>query len=227
MANKINDKQINSGMGEALFSDRERFEMWFAENWKKTAAVSLIIVIAISAAFGITGYIADRKAAGAAELSAATAVETLKAAIEKNAGNPAVAIAQLRMANMLFDEKKYDEAISYLKKISANTSADAVLVATAKLNIAKALELSGKTNEAINAFATAAIAANDNSAIKSEAVFGAARLLAKQGKTADALAEIKKLNQLTQGVQNSMNPYAADAAALEIAIESGEYGKIQ
>ena len=30
MANKINDKQINSGMGEALFSDRERFEMWFA-----------------------------------------------------------------------------------------------------------------------------------------------------------------------------------------------------
>ena len=62
--NKISKKKIDAEMGQALFSDTERFEMWFAENWKKTAAVSLIIVIAISAAFGITGYIADRKAAG-------------------------------------------------------------------------------------------------------------------------------------------------------------------
>ena len=226
MSNKTNDKKINSGMGEALFSDRERFEMWFAENWKKTAFISLGVVIAVSAAFGIVNHIADCKAAGAAELAAATTIDTLKTALEKNSGNPAAAMAQLRMANMLFDAERYSDAIIYLKKITDNTNADPVLVSTAKLNIAKALELSGKIDEAAKAFSAAATTASNNISIKSEAAFGAARLLAKQGKTAAALEEIQNL-EAAKDAQNNMSPYIADAAALKIAIENGEYGKIK
>ena len=225
MSDKINDKKIESGMGEALFSDRERFEMWFSENWKKTAIISLGVVIAISAAFGIANRISENKAAGAAELSAATTVDTLKAALEKNASNPAAAMERLRMANMLFDAGKYTDAITYLEQIVKDKDADQVLAATAKLNIAKALELSGKLEDAAKAFSDAAAAAKDNFSIKSEAGFSAARLYAKLGKTAVALEEIQSIESAKSA--NAMSPYADDAAALKVAISSGEFGKIK
>ena len=226
MSKTANNKKIDSGMGEALFSDRERFEMWFTENWKKTAIISFAIVVVLSLAFGVAGYIADSKAAGAAELSAATTVDTLKAALEKHPDNPASAMARLRMANMLFDAERYNDAITYLTAIANDADADSVLVATAKLNIAKALELSGKLEEAAKAFSASAAAANDNFSIKCEAAFSAARLFAKLGKTASALEEIQNLDA-ANGAQNAVSPYAADAAALKIAIENGEYGKIK
>ena len=224
MSNKINKKEISSEMGEALFSDRERFEMWFSENWKKTAFVSLGIVIVISAAFGIAGSIKESKAAGAAELSAATTVDTLKAAIKKHSDNPSAAMARLRLANMLFDAAKYSDAVEYLKQLAADKKADQILVSTAQLNIAKALELSGKLEDAAVAFSNAAIAAG-NVSIKAEAAFGAARLYAKLGKTAKALEEIQNLETAAQGPQ--MNPYVAEAAALKVAILNQEYGKIK
>ena len=225
MANKINDKKINSGMGEALFSDRERFEMWFSENWKKAAVISLGIVVAISAAFGIAGHIKESRAQGAAELSAAATVDALKAALEKNASNPAAAVARLRMANMLFDAGRYSDAIVYLEQIAQDKNADTVLTETAKLNIAKALELSGKLEDAAKAFSASAAAANNNFAIKSEAGFSAARLYAKLGKTAAALEEIQNIESARDA--NAMSPYADDASTLKIAIENGEYGKIR
>ena len=213
-------------MGVALFSDRERFEMWFTENWKKTAIISLAVVIAVSLAFGIVGKISENKAAGAAELSAATTVDALKAALEKHPDNPASPMARLRMANMLFDAERYTDAAAYLKQIADDANADPTLIATAKLNSAKALELSGKLEEAAKAFSSSAAASSGNFSIKCESAFSAARLFAKLGKTAAALEEIQSI-EAAKNTQNAMNPYAADAAALKVAIESGEYGKIK
>ena len=144
MSNQVKNQKIESGMGEALFSDRERFEMWFAENWKKTAIISLVAVTALSIGFGISNSIKERQAKEAAELSSASSIETLTAALQKNAGNPSAPIARLRLANMLFDSAKYTDAISHLEKIVSDKNADNVLICTAKLNIAKALELNGK-----------------------------------------------------------------------------------
>lgn len=226
MSNKSNNKKIDSNMGVALFSDRERFEMWFAENWKKTAIISLAVVVIISLAFGIVGKISENKAAGAAELAAATTVDTLKAALAKHSDNPASPMARLRMANMLFDAARYSDATAYLKEIVDDADADQTLIATARLNIAKALELSGKREEAAKAFSSSAAASAGNFSIKCESAFSAARLLAKLGKTAAALEEIQSI-EAAQNAQNAMNPYAADAAALKVAIESGEYGKVK
>ena len=222
---KINDKKVNSGMGEALFSDRERFEMWFTENWKKTAIISLVVVCAFSVAFGIRGHIENSRKAGAAELSAATTVDTLKAAIAKNSGNPAAAVAGVRLANMLFDAGRYAEAIPFLEQVAKDKDADPMLVSTEKMNIAKALELSGKLEDAAKAFSAAA-AASSNFIIKSESAFHAARLYAKLGKTAAALEEIQSIEAAKAG-NNAMSPYADDAAVLKLAIENGEYGKIK
>ena len=86
--------------------------------------------------------------------------------------------------------------------------------------------MTGKIDEATKAFSAAATTASNNISIKSEAAFGAARLLAKQGKTAAALEEIQNL-EAAKDAQNNMSPYIADAAALKIAIENGEYGKIK
>lgn len=225
MSNQVTDKKINNGMGEALFSDRERFEMWFTENWKKTAIIALGVVVVFSAAFGIAGHIKAKRIAGAAELSAATTIDTLKAALKKNSDNPASSIARLRLANMLFDAGKYTDAIEYLNAIAADKNADQMLVNTAKLNIAKALELSGKLEESADAFSKCAAASGDNMSIKAEAAFGAARLYAKLGKTAKALAEITNIKSSVKDAM--MNPYVAEAASLEVAILNKEYGKIQ
>ena len=45
-------KQIDSQIGQALFSDTERFEMWFSTYWKPAMGVALIIAVAAAVVFG-------------------------------------------------------------------------------------------------------------------------------------------------------------------------------
>ena len=221
-------KENKIDMGQALFSDRERFEMWFSENWKRTAIISLAVVVAVSVAFGIKNHIEESRAKAASELSAATNVETLKAAIEKYSDSAAAPMAKLRLANMLFDKANYTEAIPYLQAVANDSKADSVIKDSAKMNYAKALELTGKTEDAAKAFSAVASENGVNFSIKSEAAFNAARLYAKLGKTKAALAEIQNISVSGNTTGNPMmNVYAESANSLKIAIENGEYGKIQ
>ena len=221
-------KENKIDMGQALFSDRERFEMWFSENWKRTAVISLAVVVAISVAFGIKNHIEESRANAAAALSAASTVETLKEAVGKYSDSAAVPMAKLRLANMLFDKGSYNDAIPYLKDVAGSADADSVLKNAAKMNYAKALELTGKTEDAAKAFAALAADNGISFSVKSEAAFNAARLYAKLGKTKAALEEIQNISVSGNASGNPMmNIYAESANALKIAIENGEYGKIQ
>ncbi len=221
-------KENKINMGQALFSDRERFEMWFSENWKRTAIISLGIVVAISVAFGVKNHIEESRANAAAALSAASTEEALKEAISKHAGSAAVPMAKLRLANMLFDKENYKDAIPYLQDVANSADADVVLKNAAKMNYAKALELTGKIEDAAKAFSALAAENGISFSIKSEAAFNAARLYAKIGKTKAALEEIQNISVTGNTTGNPMmNVYAESANSLKIAIENGEYGKIQ
>ena len=48
-----NKKKINAEIGQALFSDTERFEMWFATYWKPACIVAIIIAVLVAVIFGI------------------------------------------------------------------------------------------------------------------------------------------------------------------------------
>ena len=221
-------KENKIDMGQALFSDRERFVMWFSENWKRTAIISLAVVVAISVAFGIKNHIEDSRAKAAAELAAASTVETLKAALQKHPGSSAAPIAKLRLANMLFDKANYAEAIPYLQEAANASDADIVVKNAAKMNCAKALELTGKIEDAAKAFSAIAAENGISFSVKSEAAFNAARLYAKLGKTKAALEEIQNISVSGNTTGNPMmNVYVESANSLKIAIENGEYGKIQ
>ena len=37
-----NNKKIDAEIGQALFSDTERFEMWFATYWKPAIIVAIV-----------------------------------------------------------------------------------------------------------------------------------------------------------------------------------------
>ena len=221
-------KENKINMGQALFSDRERFEMWFSENWKRTAIISLAAVVAVSVAFGVKNHIEESRAEAASTLAAADTVDALKAALKKHPDSSAAPIAKLRLANMLFDKADYAGAIVYLKEIADASDADVVVKNAAKMNYAKALELTGKTEDAAKAFASIAATDGVNFSVKSEAAFNAARLYAKLGKTKAALEEIQNISISGNTSGNPMmNVYAESANALKIAIENGEYGKIR
>ena len=221
-------KETKIDMGQALFSDRERFEMWFSENWKRTAVISLAVVVAVSVAFGIKNHIEDNRAKAAAALSAATTVESLKEAVAKYADSAAAPMAKIRLANMLFDKASYQDAIPYLQEVAGDADADVVLKNAAKMNYAKALELTGKTADAAKEFAALAAENGVSFSVKSEAAYNSARLYAKLGKTKAALEEIQNISVSGNTAGNPMmNIYVESANALKIAIENGEYGKLQ
>ena len=60
-----NKKKIDAEIGQALFSDTERFEMWFATYWKPACFVAIIAAVLAAVIFGIATArsSADRKAA--------------------------------------------------------------------------------------------------------------------------------------------------------------------
>ena len=58
-------QQMNAEMSSALFSERERFEMLFAENWKKIAVIGVAFALVVALAFAAWGM-ANRSATRAA-----------------------------------------------------------------------------------------------------------------------------------------------------------------
>ena len=44
-------QQMNAEMSSALFSERERFEMLFADHWKKAAVIGVLIALVVALAF--------------------------------------------------------------------------------------------------------------------------------------------------------------------------------
>ena len=58
-------RQMDAEMSAALFSERERFEMLFADNWKKIAVIGVAIALVIALAF-VAWSMTNRAAAKAA-----------------------------------------------------------------------------------------------------------------------------------------------------------------
>ena len=58
---KADSKALNKEIGDALFSEDERFEMFFAANWKKILVAALAVVVAITAVFAIRLHSSNAK----------------------------------------------------------------------------------------------------------------------------------------------------------------------
>ena len=220
---KKNQKtKLDSEIGQALFTDTERFEMWFSAYWKPAAAVAVVAAVLAAGAFWAVSArnAAEKKAAFA--LADANTVEELTAAINENAGHAGVGIARYRLAKILIDSEKYQEALRQLDAVSQDASVDALLAAKARLSAGYACELSGSKKEAISRFLAVESNAVLPAAQRAEAGYCAGRLLIQSGDLEQARAVLGRTALLGSG--NAGTGYwTENAKQTLLAVESGEY----
>ena len=216
------NKQMNAEMSAALFSERERFEMLFAEHWKKVAVIGVLIALVVALAF-TAWSIAERSATGAAHAFADAAdIPALEKALAENGSKKGALAARRRLVQLYVDAKKYDEAKKQLKLIAADPEADGAIRGTSMLTEGLIFELQGKDKEAAALFAKAARDANLDAGLRLEAAAAAGRLLAP----VDPDGAATLLEQASRLAAN--NQRAAQALStvkdLKLALDNGELG---
>ena len=128
-----NKKKMDAEIGQALFSDTERFEMWFATYWKPACIVAIAASILAAIVFWIASArsSADRKAAF--ELTDAATAAEISAALKKHPDHAGAAMARFRLATIQLAEKNYKDAVAEFDKIANTSGVDTSLAAQAKI----------------------------------------------------------------------------------------------
>ncbi len=213
-----NNKKIKH-LEKELFSDRERMEIWIAENWKKCIYIAAAIVVVTVAIFAGISYSNKRNAAAAAALSGAGA-DALPAVIEKYSGHPAEAVGRIRLARALQEKKDYTAAKEQYQKILAMENCADFLRNSAALEAAFCDEFSGNIKAALAAFSAIESDNLQGSANRAEAGYHAGRLLIKLGDFAKAEALLKRLSvPMISGGE----VWAFQSAQLLAALRNGEF----
>ncbi len=217
-------KQIDSQIGQALFSDTERFEMWFSTYWKPAMGVALIIAVAAAVVFGVitSRNAADKKAAFM--LADASTVEELTAALKKYPDHAGSAVARFRLAKMLNDSGKHAEASAQFDQVVKEAADTPDLAARAALAAGYAAELSGSTKEAVKRFSAVESDLRYPASQRAEAGYCAGRLLVKNGDLQQAKSILGRTAMM--GSANAGTGYwTENAKQTMIAIDNGEYSK--
>lgn len=215
-------KQMNAEMSAALFSERERFEMLFAEYWKKAAVIGVLIALVIALAF-VAWNFANRSAIRATHAFADAAdAPALEKALAEYGGKTGALAARQRLIQLYIDAKNYDGALKQLKLISADSEADMNVRGNAALTEGLVLELQGKIKEAAALFAKTAASANYRSAVRLEAAAAAGRLLASTDPNGAAAVLDKALKVIPDS--QLANQALAQVKDLKLALANGELG---
>ena len=215
-------KQMNAEMSAALFSERERFEMLFADHWKKAAVIGVLIALVVALAF-TAWSIANRSSIRATYAFAdANDIASLEKALAENSGKTGALAARQRLVQLYIDAKKYDDALKQLKLVAADEAANADVKGKAALTEGLIMELQGKEKDASALFVRIAGDAGNQSALRMEAAAAAARLMAAKDPDG-AAAVLARAAALT-----ITSPRAAQALKevqeLQIALFNGELG---
>ena len=219
-----NKKKIDAEIGQALFSDTERFEMWFATYWKPACFVAIIAAVLAAVIFGIATArsSADRKAAF--ELTDAATVSEISAALKKHPNHAGAAIARFRLAKLQLDAKNYKDAIAEFDKIANTSGVEATLAGKAKLASGYACELAGKKKEAVPRFLAVESNLELPAALRAEAGYNAGRLLVQTGDEKQAKTVLGQTGMISGNTQ-SVSYWTGNAKQMLIGIDNGEYKK--
>ena len=210
-------KKEIKGLEQELFSDRERAEIWFAENWKMCLLGAVAVIVIASGVLFWRHFDQRRSAAGAAELAVATA-ETIDAVAAKNAGNPMIAPSRIRIAAGLMAANKFAEAGKEFRKVADDAKASEFLRRRARMNAAACAELGGDLKTAVAEFAAIA---GENSPDSPEAGFRAGALMLKSGEVDKAREMFAKVAEMKGG--QSSDIWASQSMAALAAIRNGDF----
>lgn len=178
---------------EEAYDEMSQFEDFFVSHWPKilNASVGVLILFALYMVF--SSYGSKREIEASLEFTKAKTVQDLQKAIAANPSNPAANFARLRMAKLLTDEKKYDDAIKACREITP-VSGTPETYWQAKLDEGYLLELSNKKEEAAEAFSKIGSDIKLPVSVRNEASFSAARIFYAVGKKDRAIAAAKSMD---------------------------------
>lgn len=182
-------KKINDQMKEVM-DDFDRFEYFFASNWKRIVFAAIAVVVAVAAVVTVKYVINKNKQAAAQAFGKASDIAQYEAAFAKYSYAPATAYLQL--AKLYQDKKDYAKARKQLVSAAGLTETPEVQW-RARLNLAYLDELEGKFADGAKSFADTAktLRAPGSAGYAAEAYYAAGRLylLAKQPKAAREILE--------------------------------------
>ena len=200
---------------EVAYTDMAIFENFFSKNWKKIFQLCGLVVLGI-AIFLIANFYNKRNDAYiAGEISKANGVAQLQEIISKYGTHPAAATAKLRLAQIYFNEKKYDDASKIYTQLSF--SKDSAISLRAKLNQAYIMEAEGKKNESATKFTEIGAVIGTPEEVKFEAAYNAARIHKGLGELEKARASLESFANADAMMAN--NFWAKKAERLKALIK--------
>jgi len=224
MSGKVSARKLNTELKNSLFTDTERFEMFFAANWKKIAAAAVAVAVLIAASVGLWGWHRGRIRQAEFLLSDAVTIEELSAALEKYPDHAGADSARLRLARQAVDDGKFDLASAQLTKIVSNGKADPTLQDQARLLQGYVSELQGKPAVAGAQFKQIAAEVSARPAVRAEAAYAAARIFAQMKDVAAAKGALTVLEKLPADAP-FVAQYQMSGAQLKLALDAGEFNK--
>lgn len=216
------NKQMDAEMSAALFSERERFEMLFADNWKKVAVIGVLIALVVAIAFSAWSFANRASIRATYAFADAADIASLEKALAENSGKKGALAARLRLVQLCIDAKDYEKAVKQLKIVASEKEADADVKGKALVTEAFILELQGKNKEAAALFSRVAADASCSAVIRLEAAAAAGRLLAATDPDAAAavLSNAAALPAATSRAAQALS----EVKDLQLALKNGELG---
>lgn len=197
----------------------DSFEAWFIENWKK--AIMGCCALAVAATVGILiGYAYrahDAKIMN--QFANATDVKSLQEVLAEHASYKAADAARFKLAALLVDESKYDEARAQLLSIVNSGKSELFMKGHAAINAAYLLEKTGKEEDAAAEFASIYSNQEIQEELRAEAAYAALRLYSKLNQVVKANNAAAAIN-LTRADSEPDTPYGYWAVRAKKIVDS-------
>ncbi len=151
MTKEKNMNKQNENIAELTYDELTHFEEFAIKHGKNIFIISAGLVILVALFLLIQKYSENQEIKISWQIANTQKAGDLNNIINKNPRHPAVPLAKLRLAKMLFDEKKYDDAMNIYKELVFSDQPE--IAYRAKINFAYLLESMGKNSEAAAKFA--------------------------------------------------------------------------
>ena len=177
---------------EVEITELEKLELFVSKHYKSIVIVAAVIIGAVGVGVIAKDQINKANEKSMYAVSKATTEEELKSVIESESGNKAVISAQLKLAKLYTDEKKYDDVKSVYLSILKSNAIESVKNRI-KLNQIALEELQGDIDTAIADYKAVGSDLIMSEEVRAEANYAYARLLVSKDKKDEAKVILAQL----------------------------------
>ncbi len=227
MANKLDSaerKKLEKSLSTELFDDPDRFEMWFAANWKKAALAVLGVIIVLCIGLHIWRQTVKQEKQANHAIAVADTIETLQSALAANPKAGAANFGRYRLAQLFTQAGKYAESDAELTRVVESGKADSFLDAKCRMLVAANAELSGDFAKSAALYQAIGDDEKVDAALRAEADCSAVRLYLEL-KDFDRAKAVLAREYPGAVEQMTLAYYLDQLKNFRVALDNGEFAK--